>query len=112
MAPVTLEITRRLQLDPVPFLVNEALASNIGGTATLIGDPPNIMIASKAALGFMDFLFVLSPVVAVILLVYLVGLWIVFGRRMTVSERLRTAVMELDEYEAVRNPAMLRRCLG
>lgn len=111
MAPVTLEITRRLQLDPVPFLVNEALASNIGGTATLVGDPPNIMIASKAALGFIDFLFVLAPVVMAILAVYLVGLWIAFGRRMTVSERLQAAVMELDEHEAIRHPAMLRRCL-
>ena len=56
LAPVTLLIADQLELDPVPFLITEALASNIGGTATLIGDPPNIMIASKAGLNFMDFI--------------------------------------------------------
>ena len=111
MAPVTLEIARRLQLDPVPFLVSEALASNIGGTATLVGDPPNIMIASKAALGFMDFLLVLAPVVAVIMVVYLVSLRLVFRRHMSVSAGMRAAIMDLNERDAVRNPVMLRRCL-
>jgi Na+/H+ antiporter NhaD/arsenite permease-like protein len=63
MAPVTLSIAKRLRLDPVPFLIVEAIASNIGGTATLVGDPPNIMIASKAQLGYLQFLIVLGPVV-------------------------------------------------
>ena len=111
MAPVTLEISRRLELNPVAFLLSETVASNIGGTATLVGDPPNIMIASKAALGFTDFLSVLGPVVVVIMLAYLAGLWWVFGRTMTVSEALRRSVMVLDEQEAIRHPAMLRRCL-
>ena len=61
MAPVTLAMTKRLALNPVPFLIVEALSSNIGGTATLVGDPPNIMIASKAQLGYLDFLIVLGP---------------------------------------------------
>src|SRR6478672_8967136 len=56
MAPVTLSIAKRHRLDPVPFLIVEAVASNIGGTATLVGDPPNIMIASKAELGYLQFL--------------------------------------------------------
>ena len=111
MAPVTLEICRRLELDPVAFLVSEALASNIGGTATLVGDPPNIMIASKAGLEFMDFLFVLAPVAAVIMLAYLAVLWAMYRRNMAVSEKLRRAVMSLNERQEIRSPAMLRRCL-
>jgi Na+/H+ antiporter NhaD/arsenite permease-like protein len=112
MAPVTLEITRRLELNPVAFLVAEAVASNIGGTATLVGDPPNIMIASKAQLGFMDFVLMLGPVVVVIMAAYLLGLWAAFGRRMSVSEELRRRVLELSVKDAVRHPRMLRRCVA
>ncbi|HEY6085264.1 MAG TPA: SLC13 family permease, partial [Nitrospira sp.] len=80
MAPVTLAMTKRLALNPVPFLIVEAVASNIGGTATLVGDPPNMMIASKAALGYMDFLIVLGPIILVIMAVFLVSVWLSFGR--------------------------------
>jgi Na+/H+ antiporter NhaD/arsenite permease-like protein len=111
MAPVTLAITKRLELNPIPFLVTEALASNIGGTATLIGDPPNIMIASKAELGYVDFLMVLGPIAAVIMAVFLGSLWIVFGRRMTVDPHLRTAVLALSSREAVADRPFLNRCL-
>ncbi len=76
MAPVTLAITKRLELNPIVFLVTEALASNIGGTATLVGDPPNIMIASKAQLGYLDFLVVLGPIVAVIMALFVAALWV------------------------------------
>ncbi len=79
MAPVTLAITKRLGLNPVPYLIVEAVASNIGGTATLVGDPPNIMIASKADLGYLDFLIVLGPIVAVIMAVFLGCLKLFFG---------------------------------
>jgi len=112
MAPVTLEICRRLELDPVSFLVSEAIASNIGGTATLVGDPPNIMIASKAHLEYLDFFLMLGPVVVVIMLGYLGALWFVFGRTMTVPVHLRQAVMALNEREAVKDAGLLRRCLG
>ena len=70
MAPVSLAITKRLELNPIAFLVTEALASNIGGVATLVGDPPNIMIASKAELGYLDFLVVLGPIAALIMAVF------------------------------------------
>jgi Na+/H+ antiporter NhaD/arsenite permease-like protein len=112
MAPVTLELTRRLELNPIPFLVSEAMASNIGGTATLVGDPPNIMIASKAGLSYVDFLVELSPIVAIILGVYLVGLWLMFRRSMTVALHLQEAVLLLNPREAVKDVAFLRRCLA
>ncbi|MGA6826905.1 SLC13 family permease [Nitrospira sp. NS4] len=111
MAPVTLSIAKRLELNPVAFLVTEALASNIGGTATLVGDPPNIMIASKAELGYLDFLAVLGPVVVLILAVFLIVIWVMFGRNMTVALHLRTGVQALNSQDAVTDRAFLTRCL-
>lgn len=111
MAPVTLAITKRLELNPVSFLVVEAVASNIGGTATLVGDPPNIMIASKAELGYLDFLIVLGPVVVVILAVFLGALWFFFGRNMQVAPHLRERVMEMKAGDAVQDRALMRRCV-
>jgi Na+/H+ antiporter NhaD/arsenite permease-like protein len=111
MAPVTLAITKRLELNPIIFLITEALASNIGGTATLVGDPPNIMIASKAELGYLDFLVVMGPIVIVMMIVFLAVLWVVFGRTMTVAPHLREAVLALSSQEAVPDEAFLRRCL-
>lgn len=111
MAPVTLAITKRLELNPIVFLVTEALASNIGGTATLVGDPPNIMIASKAQLGYLDFLVVLGPIVAVILALFVAVLWVTYGRNMTVAPHLQTAVLTLNPREAVSDRQFLHRCL-
>ena len=111
MAPVTLAITKRLELNPVTFLITEALASNIGGTATLVGDPPNIMIASKAELSYLDFLIVLGPIVVIMMVVFLTALWLIFGRTMTVAPHLREAVLALNSREFVPDDAFLRRCL-
>lgn len=111
MAPVTLAITKRLELNPVAFLMTEALASNIGGTATLVGDPPNIMIASKAELSYLDFLFVMGPIVIVMMTVFLTVLWLIFGRTMTVAPHLREAVLALSYREAIPDESFLRRCL-
>jgi Na+/H+ antiporter NhaD/arsenite permease-like protein len=111
MAPVTLSIAKRLELNPIAFLMTEALASNIGGTATLVGDPPNIMIASKAQLGYLDFLVVLGPIVAVIMALFVGALWVAVGRTMTVAPHLRTAVLGLSLQEAVSDRPFLHRCL-
>jgi Na+/H+ antiporter NhaD/arsenite permease-like protein len=111
MAPVTLSISKRLELNPISFLLCEALSSNIGGTATLVGDPPNIMVSSKAELGYLDFLSVLGPIAMVIMAVFLGTMWVLFGRNMTVAPHLREAVMALNPKDAVRDPGLLRRCL-
>lgn len=111
MAPVTLEICRRLELNPVSFLVSEAVASNIGGTATLVGDPPNIMIASKAELSYVEFVAMLGPVVLVIMAAFLGALWLVAGRSMTVAPRLREAVLALRERDAIRDRRLLIQCV-
>lgn len=111
MAPVTLSVCARLELNPVSFLIAEAMASNIGGTATLVGDPPNIMIASKAELGYLDFLVVLGPIVIVILGVYIAGLWFFFGRSMQVMPHLQQTVLALDPRGSIRDRALFYRCL-
>jgi Na+/H+ antiporter NhaD/arsenite permease-like protein len=111
MAPVTLSITKRLELNPVSFLIVQAVASNIGGTATLVGDPPNIMIASKAELSYLDFLVMLGPVVAAIMIVFLAALWMVFGRRMSVPAHLREAVLAMNPGDAIRDRPSLYRGL-
>ena len=105
IAPVTLLICQALELDVVPFLITEALASNIGGTATLIGDPPNIMIASRAHLDFMAFIYNLSPVIVVVLIAYVITLKFIFGRRLTVKDELRQRVLAMDEREAIKDPS-------
>ena len=101
MAPVTLAVTRELQIAPFPFLIAEVLASNIGGTATLVGDPPNIMIGSQAGLSFNSFLFHLAPIVVVVQAVQALMLHLIWGRatHATVENRLR--VMTLDARAAI-----------
>jgi Na+/H+ antiporter NhaD/arsenite permease-like protein len=111
IAPVTLLICQALELDVVPFLITEALASNIGGTATLIGDPPNIMIASKASLDFMAFVYNLSPVIILVLIAYVISIKLIFGRSMTVKEELRLRVMAMDEKSAIKDPVLIKKSL-
>jgi Na+/H+ antiporter NhaD/arsenite permease-like protein len=96
--PVTFSITRRLRVSPVPYLISQILASNVGGTATLIGDPPNIMIGSAVQeLTFTAFIVNLAPIAAVIMLVYLpVLVWMYRSSLRTTPEHIR-GVMELDE---------------
>ena len=111
IAPVTLVICKALDLDVVPFLLTEALASNIGGTATLIGDPPNIMIGSKAQLGFMPFVYNLTPVIIFVLIAFIISIRFIFGKKMTVKEELRQRIMAMDENEAIKDPVLLRKSL-
>ena len=106
---MTLLLCDRLALDPVPFLLAEVMASNIGGTATLIGDPPNIIIGSRADLGFNDFLVHLTPIV-VVLMVAFVGLcWLLWGRHLTYDAERAEAVMRLEPRETISDPRMLLR---
>ena len=111
LAPVTLLIADALEVDPIPFLITEALASNIGGTATLIGDPPNIMIASKAQLSFMDFIVHLAPAIVVIMLIFLGVLKLLFGRKLSVKPELRERILAMNEREAIKDPVMLGKSL-
>jgi len=111
VAPLTLLITQELKLDPYPFLFAEIFASNIGGTATLIGDPPNIMIGSAVHLSFNDFLLNLAPITPVIMVVTLGVIWLMWGRGMRATDQARRRVMSFDEREAITDVRLLKQSL-
>lgn len=106
VAPITLLICDELEIEPVPFLLAEAMASNIGGTATLIGDPPNILIAARAKFTFMDFIVHLAPAVVVIMAAFLGSLWLFFGKRLTVDEQKRQRVLAMNERQMIKDPTL------
>ncbi|MBS1368609.1 MAG: ArsB/NhaD family transporter [Lentisphaeria bacterium] len=109
VAPVTLLVCNELGVPPIPFLMAETMASNIGGTATLIGDPPNLIIGSIAGLNFADFLINLAPFIVVVMIIYCICLWIHYSKRMHVTVEKRALIMELDERAAITDWGNLRR---
>jgi len=110
IAPVTLLVCDRLAINPVPFLIAEVLASNIGGAATLVGDPPNIIVASRAGLTFNDFLVHTAPVVLVVMVVFIALLPLVFRGSFDVDPARVADVMLLEEREAIQDPGLLIKC--
>ncbi len=111
IAPVTLYIASVLRVSPVPFLISEILASNIGGTATLIGDPPNILIGSASGLDFGEFLFNMAPPAVLIYIAFSVTVALMFRHDLEVHAEVRDAVLALDEGEVIADPALLRLSL-
>ena len=96
IVPVTLAITQELEVPPYPFLFAEIFASNIGGTATLIGDPPNILIGSQVGLTFNDFILHLTPVILVVMVVQAIVIHLMWGRSMHASPQARSACDGLE----------------
>jgi Na+/H+ antiporter NhaD/arsenite permease-like protein len=111
LTPVTLSIARTLKVSPFPYLISQIFASNIGGTATLIGDPPNILIGSSAGLDFGDFLVNLAPVVVVIFVMFLVIMWFVFGRSMADDEDRLDLLATVDPAAAITDRPLMYRAL-
>ena len=112
IVPVSIQITRKLEVNPYPYLLINIFASNIGGTATLIGDPPNILIGSALHLGFTDFLFHLAPVVLVIMAA-LIGMFVYFwGPSMKASLQNRALVMNINEKDAITDFQLLKKSLA
>lgn len=111
IAPVALLITDALKLNPYPYLFTLIFASNIGGTATLIGDPPNIMIGSAAKLGFNDFLFHLGPIAVIIFLLVLLPFYLIWGRKLHATPEDRAQVMAFDERLAITDRRLLKQSL-
>lgn len=112
MVPVTFSITRQLRVNPIPFLITQIMASNIGGTATLIGDPPNIMIGSAVKeLTFMAFIVNLAPIAAVIMAIHIpIFIWL-FRKQIKTSPELQQSIMEMDEKEVLTNRPLLIKSL-
>lgn len=111
IVPVTFAIAQKLRINPLPILIAEIIASNIGGTATLIGDPPNIMIGSGTHLGFMDFIINLTPIVIVTYVVTLVLLRIIFRSQLVADPERQKTIMDLNEKDELRDMKLLRKCL-
>ena len=111
VGPITLFLAARLGMSPMPFIVSEILASNIGGAATLIGDPPNLLIGSAADLGFDAFLFHMAPLSALLLALYLVAARWLFRNDLKADPALREGLLQLDEREMITNPRLLRLSL-
>ena len=111
LAPVAISVARTLGVSPVPFLIAQIFASNIGGTATLIGDPPNIMIGSAAGLGFVDFLLEPRPVVLVILVAFSGIMWAVFGRSLREPGEGFFATPPVDPGDSIHDRPLLVRSL-
>jgi Na+/H+ antiporter NhaD/arsenite permease-like protein len=111
IAPVTLLISHELKINPYPFLFAEIFASNIGGTATLIGDPPNIMIGSAVNLSFNDFLFNLAPIIPLILAITLGIIYLIWGRSMHATADARERIMQFREREAITDVRLLKQSM-
>jgi len=111
IVPITLLITDELKINPYPFLFMQIFASNIGGTATLIGDPPNIMIGSAVKLTFMDFVINVAPIVPIIMIATIIPIKFIFGKQMVVEERLKQGIMRFDEKEAIKDVPLLKKSL-
>ncbi|BCO84992.1 putative transporter [Mycobacterium paraintracellulare] len=110
IAPVTLLVCERLEINAAPFLMAEVFASNIGGAATLVGDPPNIIIASRAGLTFNDFLVHMAPIVIIVTTALIALLPLLFRGSFAVEADRVADVMSLDEREAIRDRKLLIKC--
>lgn len=111
IAPVTLVITDTLKLNPFPFLFAEIFSANIGGTATLIGDPPNIMIGGATGLGFMDFITNLAPAVILVFIVTMFLMRFMFRKSFIVSEENKKKVLMFNEHKTIQDKNLLIKCL-
>ncbi|GAA2859693.1 ArsB/NhaD family transporter [Nonomuraea rubra] len=112
IAPVTFLVCERLAINPIPFLIAEAMASNIGGAATLVGDPPNIIIASRGGLSFNDFLIHMAPMVLVLMSVFIGLCYLLFGRTFRYDAERAAEVMALNEREAIADRRLLWQSLA
>lgn len=110
--PITFSITAQLKVDVKPYLISQILASNIGGTATLIGDPPNIMIGSAVGLNFMDFIANLTGIAIIIFLIVEALLIVIYGKELKTQPELQQKVMRLDEKSQIADKALLKKCLA
>lgn len=107
VGPMTIAVTGILELNPIPFLMTQIMASNIGGTATLIGDPPNIMIGSAADLSFVDFIINTSVTVLLVFGFVVLLFYFVYGRKLKVTSDKMNKIMNLDEKKAIKSSSLM-----
>ena len=110
--PIALSVTKELHVEPVPFIIAAIFASNVGGAATLIGDPPNIMIGSQAGLNFLDFL-INDAVICIPLLILTSCIFgLIYRRSLVAEEGVKDKVIQLDERECIKDSSLLKKCMA
>ena len=112
VVPVTIFLAKRLEVDPKPFVLMQIFVSNIGGTSTMIGDPPNLIIASLSKLGFNEFIFNLMPIIIINMIVLLGTASIFLRKKLSVSRELKASIMELDLERTIKDKKLMYQSLG
>lgn len=112
IVPVTIQITHRLNIPAYPYLILEIFSSNIGGTATLIGDPPNILIGSAIELSFMDFVDELTPVVLLTMICLIAAFYIVYRKQLYTDPRNRVLIMKINALDTVTDWRLLKQSVS
>lgn len=107
IVPITIFLTKKLHLDPKPFILIQIFMSNIGGTATMIGDPPNLIIAALSNKGFNEFIFNLAPLIFINIIILLISASFFLKKKLIVSRELKASIMELDTSRIIKNKALL-----
>lgn len=108
MAPVSILLAKQLRLDPFPFIITEVMSANIGGLATLIGDPTQLIIGAEGNLGFNEFLLNTAPVAVLAMILLITNVYLIYGKSMKVSNELKARVMELDSSRTLKDPKLLK----
>lgn len=108
MAPVSILLAKQLRLDPFPFIITEVMSANIGGLATLIGDPTQLIIGAEGNLGFNEFLLNTAPVAVLAMILLITNVYFIYGKSMKVSNELKARVMELDSSRTLKDPKLLK----
>lgn len=111
IASVTLTITQELNLNPIPFLISEIIASNLGGTSTLIGDPPNVMIGSAANLSFNQFILNVFPIILIIFPVAIFTLYLFYKKELIISKEYKNKLNKIDTKDLITNKSLVRKSL-
>ena len=109
IGPMTLTICRMLDINPVPYFITQIIASNVGGTSTLIGDPPNIMIGSAAGLTFFDFIVNVGPPILVIVGAIILCFRVIYGKKVHVEESAKLSILALDEKKEIKDVKLLHK---
>lgn len=111
MAPVSILLANQLKLDPFPFIISEVMSANIGGVATLIGDPTQLIIGSEGNLGFNEFLMNTSPMAIISMVILIANVYFLYGRKMHVSRELKARIMELDSSRSLKDIKLLKEAM-
>lgn len=111
ITPIIIGIARILHISPIPFLITEILVCNIGGAATLVGDPPNIMIGVAAGISFNDFLIHITPVIILAMFVVITYLKHIYKKQLQVAERYQQKLMDIDPQDYIRDTALVRKSI-